>query len=119
MEKEVKKVGIITLHGYNNYGNRLQNYALQKAVKSLGFNTETVVIQDMPVKDKTRDRIINVIYKLIKTDLYVLFKKAYKRVSKKINYYKNKNIIYERTKIFKSFSKKFLNERFRYNLVMN
>ena len=24
-----KKIGILTLNGYNNYGNRLQNYALE------------------------------------------------------------------------------------------
>ena len=30
------KVGIITLHGYHNYGNKLQNYALQESIK-IGF----------------------------------------------------------------------------------
>jgi len=30
-----RKVGIITLHGYQNYGNKLQNYALQEIVKKL------------------------------------------------------------------------------------
>lgn len=40
----MKKVGIITLNGYFNYGNRLQNYALQETIKSYGFLVETIVI---------------------------------------------------------------------------
>jgi hypothetical protein len=40
----MKKVGIITLNGYFNYGNRLQNYALQEVLKSLGFQVETILI---------------------------------------------------------------------------
>ena len=31
----MKKVGIITLNDFFNYGNRLQNYALQKYLKNL------------------------------------------------------------------------------------
>jgi hypothetical protein len=37
-----KKIGIITLNGYKNFGNRLQNYALQETLKNLGFDVETV-----------------------------------------------------------------------------
>lgn len=28
------KIGIITLNGYFNYGNRLQNYALEQVLRS-------------------------------------------------------------------------------------
>ena len=35
---EKNKIGIITLNGYVNYGNRLQNYALQEVLKSLDLN---------------------------------------------------------------------------------
>lgn len=34
----MSKVGIVTLGGNTNYGNRLQNFALQEAVASLGHN---------------------------------------------------------------------------------
>jgi len=38
-----KLVGIVTLVGDTNYGNRLQNYALQEAIKSLGsYRVETL-----------------------------------------------------------------------------
>lgn len=37
-----KKVGIITLYGNNNYGNKLQNYAMQQTLKKLGYDVETI-----------------------------------------------------------------------------
>lgn len=38
----MKKVGILTITDGANYGNRLQNYAMQKMIESLGFKAETV-----------------------------------------------------------------------------
>ena len=35
-------VGIITTHHYPNYGNKLQNYALQEKLIQLGYNVETI-----------------------------------------------------------------------------
>ena len=40
----MKKIGIVTLHGYWNYGNRLQNYALKKVLENLGYEVDTTVI---------------------------------------------------------------------------
>lgn len=37
----MKKVAIITITDGQNYGNRLQNYALQETIKGLGFEVET------------------------------------------------------------------------------
>lgn len=36
------KIGIITLYGQTNYGNRLQNYALQETIRQLGYEVETI-----------------------------------------------------------------------------
>ena len=33
----MKKVGIFTIQDSDNYGNRLQNFALQETIKQLGF----------------------------------------------------------------------------------
>lgn len=41
----MKKIGIITLNGEFNYGNRLQNFALQKVLESYGVEAETIVIR--------------------------------------------------------------------------
>lgn len=39
----MKKVGIITLTKNANYGNVLQNIAMQKIVSELGFEAETIL----------------------------------------------------------------------------
>lgn len=38
----MKKIAIITIYDMNNYGNRLQNYAVQEILKSKGFEVETL-----------------------------------------------------------------------------
>ena len=38
----MKKIGIITINDNNNYGNRLQNYAVTHTLQSLGFDAETL-----------------------------------------------------------------------------
>ncbi|MDO5147054.1 MAG: polysaccharide pyruvyl transferase family protein [Eubacteriales bacterium] len=38
-----KKIGIVTLYGLYNYGNRLQNYAIHKLMQDLGFDSVTLV----------------------------------------------------------------------------
>ena len=47
----MKKVGIITITGLGNYGNRLQNYALQQAIeKSTACTCETLVNKSCRIK---------------------------------------------------------------------
>ena len=43
----MNKIAILTLNGCFNYGNRLQNFALQEVLTSLGFETETVIISHL------------------------------------------------------------------------
>jgi hypothetical protein len=38
----MKKIGIVTLFGYNNYGNRLQMYAVHKVYKRMGLDSEVI-----------------------------------------------------------------------------
>ena len=38
----MKKIGIVTIYDNNNYGNRLQNYALQQYLVSLGYCVQTI-----------------------------------------------------------------------------
>lgn len=42
MIENKRKVGIVTIVDYTNYGNRLQNYAMQEIFKELGFSVETI-----------------------------------------------------------------------------
>lgn len=48
----MKKVAIVTLNGYFNYGNRLQNYALQEVLEAQGCSVETIRFN----RDKKRNR---------------------------------------------------------------
>lgn len=58
----MKKAGILTLFGEYNFGNRLQNYAVQEVLKGKGLNVETIkyigLEDDVPVirneKDESR-----------------------------------------------------------------
>ncbi len=65
-----KKVYIITLNGYFNYGNRLQNYALTKTLEGYGFDTRTIWHKTNKTKFKN----------LIKACLF--FTKQYRAYSK-------------------------------------
>lgn len=104
-----KKVGIITLDGYCNYGNRLQNYALQEVVKELGFAVDTLVI---PRKERHPDyqkpSLVSRSYELLKNSPQDFIR----RVNNKVFGGKHKRLFTERTNLFRKFSKEFLNERF-------
>ena len=49
------KIGIVTLYGNTNYGNRLQNYAVQEILKQRGFEVETLVCKKNTPKDLLRE----------------------------------------------------------------
>ncbi|MGO4961244.1 polysaccharide pyruvyl transferase family protein [Jeotgalibaca porci] len=107
----MKKIGIITLNGYSNYGNRLQNYALQKTLESLGFAVETVTIES-PKKEinKDKEKLSNIYMKVkesIDDDLIDKIKrKAYHFIKRKEFSQSNQS----RTNVFKDFTKEFIKE---------
>ena len=59
----MKKIGIVTIIDYTNYGNRLQNYAVQEVLKSLGCKVETLVYETIK-ENKNESRIASFIEKL-------------------------------------------------------
>ncbi|MFD1064405.1 polysaccharide pyruvyl transferase family protein [Oceanobacillus locisalsi] len=108
------KVGIVTLNGYVNYGNRLQNYALQEIIKTYDYNVETVWVEikrnnakDIPVSTK------------VKNILFSSPKKNFERVQSKIvgKLYKNE-LDRKRNKNFYEFSNSYIVET-SYKLVEN
>ena len=103
----MKKAGIITLNGYFNYGNRLQNYALQEVLKKFGFEVDTI-INDTKIKNNSsikKSKIKRLNEKNIKEVLAIAFNKFN-------NYlYKNK-LNQQRMGIFKDFSKMYLSEKY-------
>ena len=42
----MKKIGILTINDDGNYGNRLQNYAVQKILEKFNFEVETINNQE-------------------------------------------------------------------------
>ena len=42
----MKKIGIITIPDYNNYGNRLQNYAVKRFFENKGYDVVTLEMND-------------------------------------------------------------------------
>ncbi|KRN50434.1 hypothetical protein IV49_GL002082 [Kandleria vitulina DSM 20405] len=54
----MKKIGIVTIIGDYNYGNRLQNYALYAVLKSLKYDVETINFKYMNCNVKNRIKIL-------------------------------------------------------------
>lgn len=99
MLKNTKKIGILTLNGYNNYGNRLQNYALEEIIRSLDFEVETILV-DRNNQDELSKRLrkISSIGELIG------------KIQNRFNYFLSKKIMNERKEKFIKFSKDYLFE---------
>jgi exopolysaccharide biosynthesis predicted pyruvyltransferase EpsI len=105
--KKHRKIGIITLNGYNNYGNRLQAYATQKIIKNLGFDVDIIITKDtLPYEKNKIKKEIKKIYNnfAIIIDQIKGSPPLYKHIRRK-----GKD---EREKPFIIFSKKYLSEAF-------
>lgn len=92
-----KIIGIITLNGYSNYGNRVQNYAMEKIIEDIGYNTQTIRVNKPAI---IRGKLSKLKRKLKNNERY------------------NQSI--KRESLFKSFSNTRLNEtEKKYNLNKN
>lgn len=85
-----KRVGIITMTSCLNYGNRLQNYALQETLKKMGFEVET--IQKIFTKVSNREYFFYRIKTLVRDILHINARTG----------------ICKREKTFKKFSRKYI-----------
>lgn len=104
----MKKVAILTLNGYFNYGNRLQNYALQEVIKNQGFDVETVINETkIGRQTSTSVKYMNKINRLKEMNLRDVYKTLYKKVG---NYLYNNKLKQQRTQIFKDFSISYITE---------
>lgn len=99
----MKKVAILTLNGYYNYGNRLQNYATQEVLKSLGFDVVTIIYDR---KTTTEKRLLKRIYNLKNYSPTELHLKIYNKFWRSIR----KNSITKRTEIFLKFTRDYIKE---------
>ena len=99
----MKKIGILTLNGYHNYGNRLQNYAMQEVLKSLGFNVETIINDRKMIK---KEKLTKRMYNLIKNSISEIYMKTYNKIWRNIR----KDTIIKRTETFKKFTYDYIKE---------
>ena len=58
---------IVTMYGNNNYGNRLQNYALQQYLYKIGFND----VESLKIKSLMSENLLYTILRLIKYKFFV------------------------------------------------
>ncbi|WP_313636684.1 polysaccharide pyruvyl transferase family protein [Paenibacillus sp.] len=75
----VNNVGIVTICDYQNYGNRLQNYAAQEVMKSLGCQVNTIVnVQKIGDQNKGNKNFgeLSLIWMNIKNKLWYEMNKA-------------------------------------------
>jgi len=102
----LKKVGIVTICDYKNYGNRLQNYASQETIKSLGFDVRTIT--NIPIQ---REKLAN--RKIIKYKSASI-KEIYDSIKRKLILKFNKKswteLQNQKINNFKEFTKKYISE---------
>ncbi|TCI57447.1 polysaccharide pyruvyl transferase family protein [Exiguobacterium sp. SH1S21] len=94
-----KKIAILTINDYSNYGNRLQNYALQETVRAMESEVETLVY----------DR------NLVSVPIHSKFKKLFNLknwggIKRRILLNLNKRIYQEKILNFKNFTNKYISE---------
>lgn len=106
----MKRIAIHTITDYVNYGNRLQNYAVQEILKSLGFDVESIVnFPTKPIEKGIKFTLVRVQNALKLSPVKFLSKSWQKIVERK------KLAIYlacQRAKAasFKSFSERYIKE---------
>lgn len=110
----MKKIAILTINDYNNYGNRLQNYAIQEVIKSLGFQVETIVHKRSTNNNSSSINFKNKLQKFFSLPS----KEKYELIITKAYYYFNKKSINERIKVFKQFTLNYIFET-NFNITNN
>jgi hypothetical protein len=89
----MKKVGIVTVYGEQNYGNKLQNYALVQIYKNLGFVPVTLQGRQSALRLSTKQKGKNLI----------------KAIMAKTHTRSSHAQYYRREESFKAFSRQYLN----------
>lgn len=84
----MKRVGIITLNGNSNFGNRLQNYALQYSIEKMGCECDTIWFCNF--KEFIKEKIKKYAFFFIEKRKYLFLKFSKKNINTK--YYFNNDI---------------------------
>ncbi len=106
----MKKIGILTITDYLNYGNRLQNYATQELLKSRGFKVESIANITLPPQEGGIEFLMFRIKNAIKQSPLELLKKINQKKTERKNSEKYKVGKLNKEKSFREFSSKYLVE---------
>ncbi|MGI6382041.1 MAG: polysaccharide pyruvyl transferase family protein [Tissierellaceae bacterium] len=100
----MKKIGLVTIVDYKNYGNRLQNYATQQVLSSMGCSVTTIL--NKPIKKAEENVKKNFVERVKGKKIIDLFKLVitYKKRKQQQEAF-NKKVV-----AFKRFSNKYINE---------
>lgn len=110
------KVGIVTINNGENYGNRLQNYALQEALIGLGCDVETIrnitgqtPINYSNIKWKIKEEVLKLYLKTNQNNIFTL-NKMFRHIKFKDftdNFIKQSNFIISKNNIPRDLSSKY------------
>lgn len=84
----VKKIGIVTLYGLFNFGNRLQNYATQKIFLNLGFEVNSLIREDFIESGSLINNLKTYLLIIIRKGYYQQFKQNKRRKNNFKNFQK-------------------------------
>ena len=106
----MKKIGIITINDFNNYGNRVQCYAVQEKLKKLDFIVENIY------NTNQKKTVFSITKRRIKLLLNYNNIRNLKKRSKMFDEF-NKNISFSKKKIINGKINKTINKQYDYFVV--
>jgi len=109
-----KKVGIITITDYLNYGNRLQNYATQFVLQNMGFEVVSIRNKTDDLKSKTKVPIIRRLINAISQNPASLINNIIKKIKDRLGKKRRNILLHKKERSFINFSCKFINETDNY-----
>ena len=110
-----KKCGIATITVGANYGNRLQNYALQRVLKNLDIDSETIQYEPRYFDEvKNNVNILKKLNKNFKIGLKPVLQKVYRRINKN-KFNKKEDERFYKFEEFKKNNIKFSEKKYNYD----
>lgn len=101
----MKKIGLVTIIDYQNYGNRLQNYAAQEVLKKLNFEVTTILNVQETVNISENAKL-SYLQKIKMTNI----SKIKKKIISLFNRSKREEAMNKKIQNFKKFSDQYINE---------
>lgn len=111
----MKNIAISTINNHDNYGNRLQNYATQEVLKSLGFHVDTIKNYKKPITEKSFESKIKKFPKLKGRGMEEISSLLWKKIDYKFKKSHYDTLNRRRIAVFQKFTENNINET-NYNI---